>query len=189
MTDQTNSEGQKTVVAFIAGLLVGGLLVWVFNDTPAQAPAHSDDQALETGEMAEAGDEDTDEMEDDTNAPEVETAAPAVEPVAELPVGDAAAAVSDAAAGTVVALDSATFPTDEGWVGVRSYVDGQFTNILGASRYSKEQGLVPEAVQLLTPTITGREYAIVFFSENGDRQFDPRTDIQLDTEVTTFVAN
>lgn len=28
-----NEEGGKTVVAFIAGLLIGGLLVWVFSGT------------------------------------------------------------------------------------------------------------------------------------------------------------
>ena len=44
MTEETTqTDGQKTVVAFVAGLLVGGLLVWIFNDTPAEAPVTGTD--------------------------------------------------------------------------------------------------------------------------------------------------
>ena len=183
MTEQTSQDGQKTVVAFVAGLLVGGFLVWIFNDTPVEAPATdtSDESALE----ADASSEDANNDEAD----EATTDEPATqEPVAELPTGDGAATVTTTAAGSVVPLASATFPHDEGWVGVRTYVDGEVTNILGAARYSKEQGLIPEEIQLLTPTLAGSEYAIVYFSENGDRQFNPRTDMQITGPVTTFTA-
>jgi hypothetical protein len=187
MTDQTTNDGQKTVVAFIAGLLVGGLLVWIFNDTPAEAPT-----TIDTEQTEETSEETTTETESEVAAGEAasdDTATePAPEPVAELPSGDGSATVTDTAAGSVVALESATFPTDNGWIAIRTYVDGEFTNILGAARYSREQGLVPESIPLLTPTIAGREYAIVFFTEDGDRQFNPRTDLPIETPLVTFTA-
>ena len=34
MSEAEKQESQKTVVAFITGLLIGGLLVWVFSATP-----------------------------------------------------------------------------------------------------------------------------------------------------------
>jgi hypothetical protein len=182
MSEQTTNDGQKTVVAFVVGLLVGGVLVWIFNDTPAEAPAVTEEaEEITTETEPEGGEEAPTEEGGNTPAPEAE-------PAPELPVGEGEAEVGDTAAGSVVSLASATFPTDEGWVAIRGYVDGQFTNILGAARYSRTQGLIPEQVQLLTPTIAGREYAIVFFTENGDRQFDPRTDSQIETELVTFTA-
>ena len=190
MTDQTTNDGQKTVVAFIAGLLVGGLLVWIFNDTPAEAPVTTDEPTqTEDADTADADStESTDDVSEVTNDPGDTPAEPAPEPVADLPSGDGSATVSDTSAGMVVPLDSATYPTDNGWIAVRTYENGEVTNILGAARYSREQGLVPEQISLLTPTIAGREYAIVFFTENGDRQFDLRTDTPIETPLVTFTA-
>jgi len=190
MTDQTTNDGQKTVVAFIAGLLVGGLLVWIFNDTPAEAPVTTDEPTqTEDADTADADStESTDDVSEVTNDPDDTPAEPAPEPVADLPSGDGSATVSDTSAGMEVPLDSATYPTDNGWIAVRTYENGEVTNILGAARYSREQGLVPEQISLLTPTIAGREYAIVFFTENGDRQFDLRTDTPIETPLVTFTA-
>ena len=37
--EQGRGEGQiKGVISFISGLLIGGLLIWVFGDTPPQTP-------------------------------------------------------------------------------------------------------------------------------------------------------
>jgi hypothetical protein len=182
MTDQTAQDGQKTVVAFVTGLLVGGILVWIFNDTPAEAPVEVVVNPTEEVALTEeGGEESTDSASTETNEPE-----PAPAPA--LPTGEGDAAVGSTAAGRVVPLDGATFPTDEGWIGVRTYVDGQVTNILGAARYSNAQGLVPTEIELLTPTIPGREYAIVFFTENGDLEFNPAVDAPIDTPLNTFVA-
>lgn len=190
MTDETMQDGQKTVVAFIAGLLVGGLLVWVFSETPAAAPTGDTTVQLEETETSAETDANADSNSDDTTAPDTSTDAEAemTTDAPELPTGEGSAEVGTNTAGNVVALESATFPTDEGWVAVRSYRDGQLGNILGAARYSREQGLIPEEVNLLAPTIAGQEYAIVFFTENGDRQFNLSTDSQIDTEITTFTA-
>lgn len=177
-------DSQKTVVAFIAGLLVGALLVWMFGSSDADMKQDMHDADDESALLDEDMMEFDSESEADTAMNEEVDAILA----AELPVGDAEAELGGTTAGSVVNLSSATFPTDAGWVAVRSYNDGMLGNVLGASRYSKEQGLVPETIQLLTPTIVGQEYAIVFFSENGDRQFNMRSDFQLDVDPIVFTA-
>ena len=102
--------------------------------------------------------------------------------------GEGSIDVPDQPAGLVVKLDSATFPSSDGWVGVRSFPNGQLGSILGAARYSEEQGLIPTEVELLVPTTAGRTYAVTFFTEDGDRIFNPAYDVQMDTEISTFTA-
>ncbi len=87
-----------------------------------------------------------------------------------------------------VTLDGATFPTEEGWVAVRTYPNGQLGSILGAARYSKVQGLIPSEVTLLAPTTAGRDYAVVFFSEDGDYKFNLAHDAQVGGVFGTFTA-
>ena len=48
MSEQ-KEETQKTVVSFVVGLLIGGLLVWAFSGTESTAPtSFSDDKAEAT---------------------------------------------------------------------------------------------------------------------------------------------
>lgn len=179
MSEQEVQDSQKTVVAFIAGLLIGGLLVWIFAAEPKD---HDSDLKMDTEEndvAAEVGEDIEVTLEETTPA----------DVVPELVTGDGTADVANQEAGMTVSLDGATYPTDEGWIGVRTYTNGQMTNILGVVRYSKEVGLVPETIQLQTPTVSGRTYAIVFFQENGDGGFDPRSDVQIETDLSTFEVN
>jgi len=177
MAEQEKQEGQKTVVSFIAGLLIGGLLVWVFGGTPEEV------------EAPETNDEDTIEVVVETNTDTTnQEETTEVEKVSTLEVGDGSISVANQAAGKTVALEGATFPTEEGWVAVRSYPNGQLGSILGAARYSKEQGLVPSEVSLLAPTTAGRDYAVVFFSEDGDREFNLANDAQIGDVFGTFTA-
>jgi len=183
MKEYTALKERKTVTAFGVGLMVGGLLVWVFNDTQVTAPNVSDMPVATTEQqMALAG---ASNMSDETG-----TVAPveAVSVAQKPDVGDGRIVVGEVNAGTVVELKSATFPANEGWVGVRRIHNGQVANILGAARYSQTQGLIPKRVELLTPMVAGVEYAVVFFTEDGDRQFNPRTDTQLDIAPITFTA-
>jgi len=180
MTEEVK-DSQKTVVAFIAGLLVGALLVWMFGGSDATTMSETEHTETDSALLDEGT------MSFDT---ETESAAGEMsdESAATLSIGDAEAEVASEAAGSEVVLSSATFPTDAGWVAVRSYNDGMLGNVLGAARYSKEQGLIPDSIQLLTPTMAGEQYAIVFFSENGDRQFNMRSDFQLDVDPIIFTA-
>lgn len=183
--EQEKQESQKTLVAFVAGLLIGGLLVWVFGG----APEHKDHDHME-GEHEEEMMEDGENMEDSENEGDSENEA-GEESSNDTPVmqtGDGEVDVADQPAGMSVALNGATFPTSDGWIGVRSFPNGQIGSILGAARYSESQGLIPTEVELLVPTVAGRTYAVTFFSEDGDRTFNPAYDVQLDTEITTFTA-
>lgn len=180
MSEQEKQENQKTVVAFAAGLLIGGLLVWVFGGSPKVDETQNMD--AEVTEQVETGAE----VPDTTTKDEVKKPVEVVAPV--LQTGEGEIKVSSQKAGNTVALDSATFPADEGWIGVRDYVNGQLAGLLGVARFSKEQGLVPEEIILQRATQAGNEYAIVFYSENGDRVFSLADDVQVEGVFTTFTA-
>ncbi len=177
-------ENKKTIVAFVAGLLIGGLLVFIFS-APTKESAmmkdQNDDHANGSGEMT-----DDDSMMQDDKMMEVEagggTGAPA------LVTGEGSIEVSDQTASDTVLLGSITFPADEGWIGVRDYEGGQLTGLLGVARWNKEEGLVPVVVPLLRSTEAGNTYAVVFYSDNGDKEFNLATDVQVDGSLSTFVA-
>ena len=174
MSEQLKEESQKTVVSFVVGLLVGGLLVWAFTGNSSEAP------------KKEAGDTGT-EMSDEKKSDEAIKEAVEGELMA-VPVGDGAVTVSEVGAGMTVSLADVTFPSKEGWVGVRNLNEGKLGMILGVARFSAEQGLNPKQIELLTPTVAGREYAIVFYSESGDRKFNLAEDVQVEGNFATFTA-
>lgn len=185
MSEQEKKENQKTIVAFAAGLLIGGLLVWVFGGS-AKTDKPTEDQNASTTEqtvtVTPSKDETTKTDDKTTEAPKAE-----VKPV--LNTGEGKVEVVDQKAGSSVDLKSATFPSDEGWIGVRDYVNGQPAGLLGVARFSKVQGLVPEAVTLQRATVAGKTYAVVFYSESGDRVFSLANDVQVPGVFATFTAN
>lgn len=178
-------ENKKTIVAFIAGLLIGGLLVFIFSmpqDTANRTENNNDND--DNGEMTD--DNDTDSELDDVDAPN-DTTATSV-PSVTLNVGTGAIEVDDQAAGDAVQLKSVTFPADAGWIGVRDYNNGQMSGLLGVARWNKDEGLSPVVVPLVRATEAGKTYAVVFYSDNGDKEFNLATDAQIDSELTTFEA-
>lgn len=188
MADTTHAgqDSQKTVVAFIVGLIIGGLLVWVFTDTPQPAPTDTTDETT-TEETDNGGSEAATDT--GTNAAtDADTPEPTTAPAAELPTGDGEVVVNNQPAGTVVTLERATFPQDNGWIGVRDFLNGQPGALLGVVRFSKEQGLVPESVTLQRATVAGNEYAVVFYTESGDREFSLADDVQVAGVFATFTA-
>ena len=127
MPEAEKQEGQKTVVAFITGLLIGGLLVWVFSSTPEEAPAEVID-TVDTEEVA------MNEEVETSNKTNVEVAK------------DASIVVPNQAAGSSVELGAIRLPVLSGWIVVRDYMDGEPGNVLGAARFNADEGLMPATV-------------------------------------------
>ncbi len=182
---EKKEESQKTVIAFIVGLIIGGLLIWAFTggETDNKKVTEKSNGADKTEVGIDVGEQNINDNDD------VATSSTGTSEESTLEGSAAGAAVvKNQTAGRHVDLESATFPTAEGWVGVRDYNDGEMGFILGVARYSQSQGLVPEQIILQRPTVANREYAIVFFTEDGDRQFNPARDVQVGDKVTTFKA-
>lgn len=173
METTEKQESQKTVVAFVAGLLIGGLLVWVFSSSPADAPKEEGANETETTETT-----DTTNETPTTN----ETTTTETETTSETTVGGTVS-VADQEAGSKVELGALSFPTKTGWVAVRDA-----NGILGAARFDVDGGLVPTAVNLLRPTVKGETYTVVFFNENGDKKFSSMTDTLIEGVSDTLVA-
>lgn len=179
MTDVQNvqkAESQKTVVAFIFGLLIGGLLVWAFMGGDNSNDNKPADEKVDTKTATTTDDsKKTDDERDDT-------------PVTSLPMGDGKVVVTDKKAGRSVNLAEVSYPIEEGWIGVREYNDGKLGYINGVIRFSKAGNVVPTTIPLVTPTVAGREYAVMMYTSGGDKSFNAATDKQLDTVFTTFKA-
>lgn len=173
MTDVENKESQKTVVAFISGLLIGGLLVWVFSSSPEKAVApESTNDTIEN-----LNTENT-----DTSVNDKKTEATTVV------VGEGSIIIKNQPAGTTVVIDSMNVPTVHGWVVVREFMNGVSGNILGAARYSIEEQLIPKQVELIRGTTKGGSYQVVFFTNSGDTKFDLGEDVLIEGIATTFEA-
>ena len=180
MAEETQ-DGQKTIVAFVVGLLIGGLLVWAFSGPTTDAPTIIVDETTQSDSVET-------ESENEESTLDSDAAAEEAAPQPELQVGDGEVTVNDQAASDSITLESATYPVSEGWIGVREYNNDQLGYILGVVRFSESQGLVPDAIALQRATTPGTKYAVVIFTENGDFEFNLAADVQIDTIFETFVA-
>lgn len=182
MSEVEKKEGQKTVVAFITGLLIGGLLVWVFSSSPAVTPTK---ESVET-----QTEESTSGIKANDTTPSTDTAVKANTEIKKPEVtGDGKIVVSNQKAGVSVSLSDVQYPTNSGWIVVRDYVSGVSGKILGAARYSTEEDLLPKEIALLRSTVKDSTYQVVFFTENGDKKFSTKEDRVIDGTAETFKAN
>ena len=175
MSEIEKQESQKTVVAFITGLLIGGLLVWVFSSTPEKKEEPEiERQAIE--EVVKKND--------------AQTAPADVEKVVEKTnVADASISVVDQKAGSQVNLGTLSLPVRSGWVVVRDLMDGTPGNVLGAARFSADEGLMPTSVNLIRETITGSSYQVVYFTNEGTTEFKLGEDKEIEGLSATFKTN
>jgi hypothetical protein len=181
---EEKQDGQKTLVAFVVGLLIGGMLVWAFSGPSAEAPIEpGDDQTQATTTTEETSPNEAGNTDTNTTQSERPT-----EPRAELQVGAGEIVVPDQAASASIELESATYPVSEGWIGVRQFNNDQLGYILGVVRFSESQGLIPSEIILQQPTTAGNRYAVVVFTEDGDFNFNLAGDVQIDTIFDTFTA-
>jgi hypothetical protein len=155
------------------------MLVWAFSGPDADAPQTIVNQ--EETETTEAENEAT-ATTDETNSETEVVDTPA------LVVGDGTVEVNNQPAGMSVELERATYPIEEGWIGIRDYDNGQLSFIKGVVRFSAAGSLVPQDIVLQVPTQPGQEYAVVMFSEDGDNIFNPAGDVQIDQIFATFTA-
>ncbi len=194
--DDRKKESQKTVVAFVAGLLIGGLLVWVFTERP-EAPATNNNDRNGNTEVTENTNGNTSDDEEDDNddvdtgtstntdaSSDVDVADSTTTPTASATVdGNFSFSVADQRAGSTVALsDTTSYPTEQGWIVVHEDANGSLGNALGAARYNTTAGLTPDQVVLLRGTTSGNRYHVVYYSEDGDRIFDLNRDVPLQNE-------
>lgn len=180
MSEAEKQEGQKTVVAFITGLLIGGLLVWVFSSSPTQAPTADEQKNDDKAEVTTTEGAKTESKEEVTATTEV---AKKIEVAAE-----GVLKVNDQKAGNTVVVDSIAYPTTAGWVVVRDLKNDTVGNVLGAARYNTTDGLEAKNVPLMRDTVAGQSYAVFFFSEDGDNNFDMKKDTVMDGIRSTFTA-
>lgn len=187
MDDNKAQESKKTVVAFVAGLLIGGLLVWVFSGSSGSSTSDAlsnknktIDDAIEEGLGEAAKDK---EKTGTTTAPTTKSSSK-----------DFSFKVADQPKGSIVLLgEGVKYPTEEGWIAVHEEVGGELGNVLGASRYHTGVGLEPTTIDLLRNTEAGKTYHVVYYTESGDRMFDRREDTPMTKEgggllEATFVA-
>lgn len=187
MSEQNqNPEGQKTIVAFIVGLLVGGLIVYMFFGSPAEAPTTITNDDNGTATTTPPDTEEDEDSNDSTVPSQDDTSSDEPAPVME--IGEGSVSVTDQSASSIVDLEAVTFPMSDGWIGVREFTNDQLGSILGVMRFSESQGLIPEEIRLIRPTTAGREYAIVFFTSDGTREFNLATNVQVEGIAATFTA-
>ncbi len=183
MSDVEKQEGQKTVVAFITGLLIGGLLVWVFSSSPTEAPTVEKDDKTTTEETAGNNDDTSKEASKETETTTKSNTEPIVIKAPETN-GTGALTVTNQKAGDSVAVTVGSYPTTKGWVAVHDHVNGVTGKVLGAARYDTEAGLLPTNIGLLRATVAQSEYKVVFHSDNGDKNFASKDDVELTTAAS-----
>jgi hypothetical protein len=169
--DQQHEDSQKTLVAFVVGLLIGGMLVWAFSGPGKNVTKESQ----KTDEVTASS---TEQSKDATSTKEA----------AKLQVGDGKIVVEDQKASKFIEMKNAEYPVKEGWIGIRQYDNDKLGYILGVNRFSASQGLIPGKIELLQSTVPGKKYAVVVFKEDGDFKFNLAKDTQIDTIYSTFTA-
>ncbi len=172
MTNVETQTSQRTVVAFISGLLIGGLLVWIFSATPDEKKQNEDVTKTDSAEKASTDSETAPKGEENTAA-SVGTNNSSRE-----------LSVADQKAGTMVTLGKVAYPNEGGWVVVR---DAQ--GVLGAARFDVAAGLQPTTVELLRPTFAGNTYEVVFYTNEGTVGFNLAEDKLVDGVSAKFTAN
>ena len=100
MAEQTQQDGQKTIVAFVVGLLIGGMLVWAFSEPHTDRVDDMNPIAVEVTDDVANTKTETDSKTTPTGEVDVPT-------TPTLPVGDGEVRVMNQPASIEVALDEA----------------------------------------------------------------------------------
>ena len=169
--EEEKRDGQKTVVAFISGLLIGGLLMWVFG-----APQKKNGPDMVKGDNAQGEVKTGDQA---TTQPTTEVAATAGTPTTaqtEISAGAGSIAIADQKAGMSITLGDVKFPANGGWIAVQNIAGDKLGTTIGAARFDIKAGLVPKKIDLIGSTVAGKVYAVVFHGTDGDHMYTSATD-------------
>lgn len=174
---EEKEKNQKTIVAFIAGLLIGGLLVWVFSIAPGTDEAPKDTKNDTPSAVVEKDGRVT-SSDDAANDASNDGLGERAEPVSVSSEGSIV--IDDQPAGVRVAVKSFTAPVETGWIVIHEVgTDGVTGNALGAARFSKVEDLMPTSIELLRAMIIEGEYRAVLYADNGDKVFSLGSDAAL----------
>lgn len=185
---EQEQNGQKTIVAFIVGLLIGGLVVWMFSGTPSEAPDNGEPETEETETVDDEAVDEEDDLSENDQAGRPTAPSENDQPQHEMQVGEGSVEVSDQPAGSRVALDAVTFPMSDGWIGVREFSNEDLGAVLGVMRFGESEGLIPEEIILQRATTPGNDYAIVFFTASHTNEFNLALNSQVEGIFATFTA-
>ncbi|RME30661.1 hypothetical protein D6792_00085 [Candidatus Parcubacteria bacterium] len=167
------TPGQWVVVAvFIAGFLLGAFAMWLASRQTAPLSFDNGTQQAETSAEARPRENPTQKY----------TFASANIPTDsvrdERLVLGARVVAPDQSAGSSVRVTDLLLPPEGAWVVVHEIgPNAVFLNALGARRY--DANVREGVVKLLRGTEPGRQYAVVLYHDDGDRQFSLKKDFPL----------
>jgi len=170
--EEEKRDGQKTVVAFISGLLIGGLLMWAFSGPQKKGGPDMVKNDTAQGDIKTA-DQNNTQPTTDAAAP---TTATAADPKVEVMAGVGSISVADQKAGMSVTLGDVKFPANGGWIAVQNIAGDKLGTTIGAARFDVKAGLIPKAIDLIGSTVAGNTYAVVFHGTDGDHMYTSATD-------------
>ena len=164
MTKITENRNLKIVGAFLIGVIVGGLFVWMWIATQKEL-LNKENKTI--GNVSEQNTTTKKPIsEDKTPIKNLETS--------ETQLRNDAIVVQNQKAGSSVVVDKAVFEED-GWIVIHEGTASHIGNALGAARFDKGEynNIV---VELLRATKEGMVYRAVLYRDNGDKKFNLDTD-------------
>src|SRR3989344_8766617 len=102
---EEKQDAQKTIVAFVVGLLIGGMLVWAFSGPSDNTNKDAENKTGDETTDVVNNDDDTKDAEDNSND--------ATDTPPTLSVGEGNVDINDQPAGTTVGLSGAVYPVSE----------------------------------------------------------------------------
>ncbi len=105
-------------------------------------------------------------------------------------LNDGKISVTDQSAGLTVIVERVDMRDFDsgGWVVVHEIKNDRIANALGASRRDAGEYENVE-VKLLRGTVSGGEYAVILYNDNGDRKFDLNKDFPVRTENGEYIMS
>ncbi len=178
----------KEIVTFVAGFVVGVVVLYGLGQLLSN---NQDNQCSIKNFIKNIGQFDLDttaeiKVVDDTIKEEVSTAVDVSTDI----ISTDMISVDTQTAGNTVLVRKVNLQAGEkgGWIAVHEISDGVVVNALGAAR--RESGeYVDTVVYLLRNTIKGGTYAIVLYSDDGDKQFNMKTDTPLTDDNGKYIMS